>query len=133
MASVTAALTDVEPCTDARQPGLGCDEVGEATGLVRGQCVHRVEDQRLDACRARITLSSAVIEYRHQEAFGLARACTGRDDRRRRHPSRGSRQSLESGRLMLVRNEPVGQPAKGRFPVRQTRCEMESAPASMGL
>ncbi len=55
---------------------------GDAGGLVVGQRVHRVEDQRLDSRLARRALPTAVIEHREQERLRLTRAGAGGDDRR---------------------------------------------------
>ena len=54
----------------------------DALGLVGGQRVHRVQQDRLDAGLALLPLAAAVVEHRDQERLGLARAGAGGDQRR---------------------------------------------------
>ena len=60
------------------------NHLGEALGLVRGQGVHRVDHDRLDA-RPRRPL--AVVQHRIEETLRLARAGTGGHQRVGRRPA----------------------------------------------
>ena len=59
---------------------LAMNDSGDAPRLVGRECVHRVDEDRLDASPA--SLLAAVIEYRVEEALRLAGPGTGGDDRR---------------------------------------------------
>ena len=83
------------------------DETSDAPSLVVGQRVHRVEHQCLDA--GVVLVAPAVLEQRDEEAFGLARARTGRDQRRLRQ-SVARREPHPRLGLMLVGPEPGRRP-----------------------
>ena len=56
------------------------DDPGDSPRLIRGQRVHGIDDDGLDA--GRTGLGTAVVEHRVEEALGLSGAGSGRDDRR---------------------------------------------------
>ena len=89
------------------------DEAGKAPRLVRGQGVHRVDDERLDAaspaCRARAQWSSS-----GDKAFRLAAASAGGDQGVRRHPI--TRQPLPRLALVRVGGRSVWKPPKKSRP-----------------
>ena len=87
----------------AAQRGRAVDDSGDAPRLVRGQRVHRVDEDGLDARRA--GLPPAVVEHREEEALRLARAGAG--GHHRRPPGVGG-QPRERRRLVAVRREPQG-------------------------
>jgi len=53
------------------------DQIGDAPGLVSGQGVHRVDEDRLDAPLSQRVLLTAVLEQGEQETLGFARAGAG--------------------------------------------------------
>ena len=67
------AGADVETSTQAGKGGNGVDQIGEAPGLVCGQGIHRIDQDRLDAARALGVLLAAVLQQGQQEALGFAR------------------------------------------------------------
>jgi hypothetical protein len=81
---VGACAADVEAGADlaaqARIPGMGpaMDLAGEPRGLVGGERVHWIEDDRLDPWLAAV--APAMVEEREEEALGLARAGAGGDE-----------------------------------------------------
>ena len=66
--------TDVEPDPQTGQRGGGVNELGDAPGLIGGQGIHRVDEDRLDAPTALGMLQAAMVEERQQEALGFAGA-----------------------------------------------------------
>ena len=87
-----------DPAPQRRRP---VDGLRNAPRLVRGQRVHRVDDDGLDPRRA--GLRPAVVEDGIQEALGLAGTGTGGDDGRL--PGAGG-ETRERGPLVTVRREP---------------------------
>ena len=79
---VATRLADVEPGPQPGELRLGVDQLSDAAGLVGGERVHRIEDQRLDARPPCEPFAGAVVEDGVQEAFGLARAGAGGDQGR---------------------------------------------------
>ncbi len=78
-------LADVEAGGDRRTaPGRRDQQRGQTPGLVGGEGVHRVEDERLGPGHAGAVRANTVVEDRVQERLGLARAGAGRDQRRQR-------------------------------------------------
>ena len=90
-----AFLADVQPGGHPSEHRLFVNRLGDAPGLVGGERVHRIEDQRLDARLPGGPLASAVVEDRVQEALGLARAGAGGDQRRRRRCESRRAQPIE--------------------------------------
>ena len=86
----------VQAHAHAREGRHLCHQRSNAARLVRGQRVHRVDDQRLDPRLARDARPCAMVQQRKQEALGLARACAGGHQR--------------AGRLVLA-----GQPLPGQL------------------
>ena len=98
--------------------GLG-EDLREAAGLVVGERVHRVEDQRLDPADPGLLRAGGVVEHGVEEGLGLAGAGAGGDDRglREAEPGlvllaghvRGGGEAGEGGGLVGVGLEPVRQ------------------------
>jgi hypothetical protein len=76
------------------------DEPGKAPRLVRGQGIHRVDDERLDATLASLTWPRTVIEHWVDKTFRFAAASTSSDQGMRCHPI--ARQTLPCLALMCV-------------------------------
>ena len=74
------------------------DDPGDSPRLVRGERVHRIDEDGLDAGASRPL--AAVVEHRIQEALGLAGAGPRRDD-----GGLAPRQPIEGGALVPVRGE----------------------------
>ena len=68
---------DVETSAQPGKSGIGVDQIGNAPGLVGGQGIHRVDEDRLDAPLALGVLLAAVLQQRQQEAFRFAGAGAG--------------------------------------------------------
>ena len=93
-------LTHVQPrCHPAPKRRSAVDDRGDAPRLIRRERVHGIDDDGLDAGRA--GPRAAVVEYRIEEALGLAGTGSGRDDG---GPATG--QPIEGGALMAIRLEP---------------------------
>jgi hypothetical protein len=75
------------------------DEAGKAPRLVRGQGVHRVDDERLDAALASLPRPCAMVQRRIDKTFRFAAAGAGGNQGVRRQPV--ARQPLP--RFALVR------------------------------
>ena len=76
---VVIGRTDVEACAQACEGRGGVDQFCNAPGLVRGQGIHRVDEDRLDAFAALAVLLATVLQHRQQEALGFTGACAGGD------------------------------------------------------
>ena len=67
------------PAVIAGQLGVGGQQLGQAFGLVVGEGVHRVEDERLDAGDALPFGAQHVVQDRVEERLGLSGAGAGGD------------------------------------------------------
>src|SRR5205823_4340752 len=86
---VAPLTSDVEPGGYTLQSRVLVEEVRKPTGLIGGQGVHRVEQNRLDPSPPRRMFSDTMVQGGVEEAFGLAGARAGGHDRwLRRTPSR---------------------------------------------
>ncbi|MEZ5249965.1 MAG: hypothetical protein R2713_12365 [Ilumatobacteraceae bacterium] len=124
---VRTVFADVEPGGHPGQCRLASDHLGDASRLVAGERIHRIQHQRLDALLAERPLAGAVIEHRKQERLGLARPGTGRDERRLRFVVQ-RRQPVERQRLVQVRPEVGGHPPERRRPRGRSRPELGAHP-----
>ena len=72
----------VDTGTHAGKALIPMQIVGKATGLIGDECVHRVQDDRLDSPLAAGRGSLTVIQERNEKGLRLSRSGAGRDDRR---------------------------------------------------
>src|SRR5690606_10874030 len=96
------------------------NQLREAPGLIVGQRVHRVEDDRLDT--ALIAIPRAVIQDRVKEALGLARAGAGGNQRWLWRISQ-AREPPVGAILMHIRPKALREPAEGRRPAIRNTAE----------
>nr|WP_228329498.1 hypothetical protein [Xanthomonas melonis] len=102
-------LAHVQARADTGQGWCAQDLLGQAAGLVRGQRVHRVQDDGLDARPAQFPLFAAMLQDWIEEALGLARAGAGGHQGR---SSLLSGQACERPALVGMGDEARRQPAE---------------------
>ena len=109
-------LADVQARRDAGQV-VRRQELVDPVRLVGGEGVHRVQQDRLDARRARLALAAAVVQDGDQERLGLAGPGAGGDQRRLGVPVLAV-QAAPRLDLVLVRDRVVRRPLQDLPPVR---------------
>ena len=107
LGALRAGFAGVEGSGDARQRDVVGEQPGEPQGLVVGQGVHRVQDDRLHPGDPGPLGALDVVEDRVEKCLGLARAGPGGHQSRLRARSFGGQavaaQPGERGGLMPVR------------------------------
>ncbi|SKT62098.1 Uncharacterised protein [Mycobacteroides abscessus subsp. abscessus] len=118
-------FTGVEPGGDGGQPRVTGDQPDQAFGLVVGQGVHRVKDQRLHSGDAGFPGAQHMIEDRVEERLGLTRAGPGGHQCRLRPVPMFGRQPFKRAGLMAVRHEMLGPPVQLLGPLGTGRGERQ--------
>ena len=106
-----------------RQRGLR-NELRQTRGLVIGQRVHRVQDNRLDTRLARLGMGQTVVDDGVEERLRLTGTRTRNHQRRL---GRFTCQTPERIRLVLIRLKPRWQPRQNALPVRRRRIRQTRA------